>query len=653
MASPAVRPPATLPADFKDWDKPNAPPAVLPPDFNKWDQPTASAAETPTATVQPKSLLTRVQDSFDTNTRTSPKEPLLQTGLKSVVGAVGAPFVHPLKTASGMLSMIADSPDYPQLPMKVNGQLHLPTERSNPLLDQGIQAYHDYKDGGLPYAATKLGGQVLGAELLGGAVKSGVGAAGSVGDTISTLRDAAIGDPQAAALRGLRVGPASNKALSTLSAVEGSRPFLQGARSLEDLQSRIPVAKDQIWSPYNDALSRVGNKQTPLGTLNELEARRMEVSAQLRALKSGDPQAVALAQQKGLTQADLLDEERNIKATLDPELRKAGVDPLAIRKAFAQVGTVERRVAGKSTVAEKPQPYGLGKLTGFDLAKPLKSIPIVKDAVTDIAAGRPLFSGKPTDISIREAFRKGGSKPNFYVDNPIPQPAGYLEAGTIGMPGGEDYSIGGIPNRPSVITPQPQSFPRLPASVSSGEALPMIGVRATPPPALAADFARTRIRPTEFASPEIIPPRGFTADALGAPRPNPLFLESGAPKALAKSNTVIKSTTMPKPAAKPRIHEDTGLPLNDDGTVTLYHGTSQAGAAAIRATGRLKSAGEPSVYLTTAKQNTGYGDGTVVPVRVDPSMLQLDDEFPDGRRDFSIDTGRPGGSIRVKPEISK
>lgn len=96
------------------------------------------------------------------------------------------------------------------------------------------------------------------------------------------------------------------------------------------------------------------------------------------------------------------------------------------------------------------------------------------------------------------------------------------------------------------------------------------------------------------------------------------------------------------------IHEDTGLPLNEDGTVTLYHHTSAAAADAIRKTGRLKSEAEPDVYLTTHKDtDTGYGD-TAVPVRVDPAKLQLDDEFPDGRQDYRIDTGRPGGSIKVK-----
>ena len=95
-----------------------------------------------------------------------------------------------------------------------------------------------------------------------------------------------------------------------------------------------------------------------------------------------------------------------------------------------------------------------------------------------------------------------------------------------------------------------------------------------------------------------------------------------------------------------QVDDMTGLPLNADGTVTLYHHTSAANAESIRRSGALRSAGEPSVYLTTRETpDTGYGD-TVVKVRIDPAKLQLDDEFPDGRRDFSVDVGRPGGALR-------
>jgi hypothetical protein len=94
------------------------------------------------------------------------------------------------------------------------------------------------------------------------------------------------------------------------------------------------------------------------------------------------------------------------------------------------------------------------------------------------------------------------------------------------------------------------------------------------------------------------------------------------------------------------VDERTGLPLNSDGTVTLYHHTTAANAEAIKRTGVLRSAGEPDVYLTThPTPDISYGD-TVVRVRIDPSKLELDDEFPGGREDFRVHVGRPGGALR-------
>ncbi|MBP7638877.1 MAG: hypothetical protein KBA18_13450, partial [Kiritimatiellae bacterium] len=95
------------------------------------------------------------------------------------------------------------------------------------------------------------------------------------------------------------------------------------------------------------------------------------------------------------------------------------------------------------------------------------------------------------------------------------------------------------------------------------------------------------------------------------------------------------------------IDDLTGLPLNSDGTVTVYHHTSAEKAEAIKTSGTLKAAAEPDVYVTTRKEtDTGYGD-VAVPVRVEPDLLQIDDEFPDGRVDYRIDAKRPGGSVKV------
>ena len=240
--------------------------------------------------------------------------------------------------------------------------------------------------------------------------------AGKLAD-ISGVREAALGNPDEAAMRGLHVSPQSPKALRTLSAVGGARPFLQGVKGLEDLQARVPMAKQEIWAPMEETLNRVGGKEVPgpngPTTLRDLENRRLEISAQLRALKSGGPEAMALAQQKGLTQAGLLQEEAAIKSALDPHLRSAGIDPEAIRKSFGQVSSIGGRVAGKTTLGEAPIPTGFGRMTDIKLDNPRSWIGEPVRGVRDIFAGRPLWSANPTDLNIREAFRAGGPKPNF------------------------------------------------------------------------------------------------------------------------------------------------------------------------------------------------------------------------------------------------
>ena len=100
----------------------------------------------------------------------------------------------------------------------------------------------------------------------------------------------------------------------------------------------------------------------------------------------------------------------------------------------------------------------------------------------------------------------------------------------------------------------------------------------------------------------------------------------------------------------PKIDPATGLPLNPDGSVTVYHGTTAEGARAIRASGKLTAENEPQIHLTTDPAGGGLGDGTVVKVRVPPDWLALDDEFPDGRMDFTVETGRRGMTVPVTLE---
>ena len=162
---------------------------------------------------------------------------------------------------------------------------------------------------------------------------------------------------------------------------------------------------------------------------------------------------------------------------------------------------------------------------------------------------------------------------------------------------------------------------------------------------------------TEFADSQGMQIRLNPSDELGATSKGRLekfykrfgFVENkpGKNKDYAISERFYRPASQEQRFMPSGIDESTGLPLNNDGTVTVYHHTNKKSAQSIQSTGVLKSAGEPDVYVTTETNPvTGYGSD-VVKINVDPSQLQIDDEFPGGRKDFRLSVGKPGGSIRV------
>lgn len=130
--------------------------------------------------------------------------------------------------------------------------------------------------------------------------------------------------------------------------------------------------------------------------------------------------------------------------------------------------------------------------------------------------------------------------------------------------------------------------------------------------------------------------------------------KAAKPSAMASPDEAAQTNSAsPGGLTEAEIDPMTGLPVNEDGTVTVYHGTTQAAAREIRGTSVLKSAGEPDIYFTSAKEGTGYGDGTVIAVRLKPDQLILDDEFPNGRKDFRVDVGnRRMLKVKLEPDFN-
>lgn len=100
-----------------------------------------------------------------------------------------------------------------------------------------------------------------------------------------------------------------------------------------------------------------------------------------------------------------------------------------------------------------------------------------------------------------------------------------------------------------------------------------------------------------------------------------------------------------------------GLPLNKNGTVTLYYHTTRERAQEAVANKKITNdTGKNRVYLTN--ESAGWKtleekgalpqdtDGTVIMVNVDPKLLNLLEEYNDGRKDFFIPTKEGAAFIR-------
>lgn len=101
-----------------------------------------------------------------------------------------------------------------------------------------------------------------------------------------------------------------------------------------------------------------------------------------------------------------------------------------------------------------------------------------------------------------------------------------------------------------------------------------------------------------------------------------------------------------KTADKYGIDPVLGIPLNKDGTVTVYYHTTKDNAVKLNASKKILAEGRSRIYLTN-ESNGGKivnkpgnfdqeFDGSTVLLNINPSLLQVDEEYPDGRKDFFV-----------------
>lgn len=122
---------------------------------------------------------------------------------------------------------------------------------------------------------------------------------------------------------------------------------------------------------------------------------------------------------------------------------------------------------------------------------------------------------------------------------------------------------------------------------------------------------------------------------------------------------VSKTDLIPRDKTGMKLtHPYTGdpLPLNPDGTITVYHSTTKDGASKISSEGLKGSKVEDgNVFFTTSPkgwQNIGQGKDTVLKFNIDPNKLKMDD-ITRGQYHFSAKDADLNGIRPVAPQVSK
>jgi hypothetical protein len=384
----------------------------------------------------------------------------VRSGVDDFAQHVAAPVVstiaHPLKSAGGLLKMVANSGGTPE---------GMAREMATPLITKAVE---DYQEHGPIRGTTDLLGTGTGlwasGEMGGAATRVAIPKVMQAG---SALRTAAIGDPDVALARGLGITKSTRSGANALASVgdaevdapaldeaQGARPFGKGATSRADLEGKLTGARSEINQPLNQAHDLVANKRVsgPDGptTVAELERERAELSPQLDALRRNPAEANRMLQNGKTALAAAKERYDALTNAMTPHLDETGIDSRAIRTQDAQVASTLGRIKGKTTLPEEPQPYGFGKIANISLEHPFQAPAQIGSGIRDLVAGRPAWSGRPTDVNIRDAFYNAGPKPTFSSPNP-----GFAKIPTgaeFGAPAG--LQVPEIPHAFADVTPK-------------------------------------------------------------------------------------------------------------------------------------------------------------------------------------------------------
>lgn len=389
-----------------------------------------------------------IQRSFDGNTKTDPKEPLLETGLKSVVGAIGAPFVHPLKMAE--TATPRNNAERILGPAAVFGRT---------LWDAGKGAVDDYKEGGLPYAATKAGGNIVGGMALGEGLEAGMGASAEIPKKISNFRpspDPSIVPPVQMAAEKL-AGSIVPKAkqipgfVNDLQRNAGNiRDFVKESgnplRTQAEFEKAVQGAGDKRYQHFTENIlapnaeqpipvsetfggTRNGPNTATLGEVHKRIGRINELTSP--AYGKANPGDVAAALAKTPMEALQAEHGELVPAFHQALSEATGISPEAIAELRKDFGSL-RGLGNTITEARA------GRIGKMGSASEGSSLPASKMGILD-KAWTTLHGGQ--DAMANRAFQKGWSaiEPHAGDGRPLPQsPEGFHEERSAKMSANQD-----------------------------------------------------------------------------------------------------------------------------------------------------------------------------------------------------------------------
>ena len=367
-----------------------------------------------------------LQRSFDEQTASDPGYGAVQNIGKSLVRAVGAPFVHPVATAQ---SIFAATP----LGASLDPQGAID---SNPLVSTARGVASDYKAGGVPYAASNLGGSVAGQALL-GSILAQAGSAASKFTGVQGWSPVTTPEVQARAIssavnpqQGVQNfieavqkhgGDVTDYAQQNGMGIRGSLDYSKAAKGAADqtLQQFMDMLtpNKSITVPVSDAyqgtLARTpGQGVGRYANLGDVNSRIGDINDLLRPAANAPTEGQTMTAQE---RVGLGQEHTELTGKLHQALGDAtGVPPesiAALREKFGKLYTIADR-ANAAVNARQGMESNIDQGTR---TVPMTAASFAMERLNQLIRGGPM---KIADSSLRKAL----SNSNLQPTQPIPPP---------------------------------------------------------------------------------------------------------------------------------------------------------------------------------------------------------------------------------------